>query len=687
MLTVLSIACAEPPKLPDSPLVPPRRYQQSASTPRSQPTSSLEGKNISLADIGYTKGVTIQWPASSQNLYFQIDGRSVVPEESYLELPIEASLVLSEKPLVKVMVNDSAAAAFLLKTGEQTPSFRVPIKEGWINPGDEFLKVTVSVHLPLYDVYCNEATARALWVTIPSSAYLHLALKEGEGPLTISQFLAALKGDKKVILGVSEQPSLTEAQGAIWIYAFLKREMGDEASITGREFRDLKSWLDSSLESHSIVIAEGVFGGEADESPQLRLIEKKTLRGKTRSTLVITGKDSARMMNGVKAFLEEDVRKSAFGDFLIVQGTEPYVAEKEPEKERIALKELGVPTFSAEAGGPMRFNFFFSLAHFPKIPKDLAFVLSGHHTPVNANKETVSLVVYLNDLFVKSFSLTGDQIDGFYVHLPSHLLKRENSLGVEFSYLPSDERCKQGVILSQFKGTIDDTSYFDGTGERETAALFEDLPWCIRASSCEMFSRSLPTLEEVQIAGNLLSLYWKTRVGKEIYPPLRVGWLSPEEKKDLIAVLSLKDLELLEFSPPLVPHDAFRVRDYGTGRVLWSLKGGVPLGVLELFRNDGRNILLGTYVGGDGKQALLTFLSSLGQGGSFLGLKGNIALSDGKGNLYSFQEKELKIEYPTVKLPQTFWQKYKISLFVMAWLLLGSFTLFLAFRSRREART
>ena len=110
----------------------------------------------------------------------------------------------------------------------------------------------------------------------------------------------------------------------------------------------------------------------------------------------------------------------------------------------------------------------------------------------------------------------------------------------------------------------------------------------------------------------------------------------------------------------------------------------MPLGIIEVFEDNDRNILLGTYVGEDGEDKLIGFLDYLGRENRFLGLSGNVALGDGTGNMYAFQEKEFKVEYPTPTFGAELWERYRLKAFIVSWLLLVVFTLYVYFRFQRR---
>ena len=151
-----------------------------------------------------------------------------------------------------------------------------------------------------------------------------------------------------------------------------------------------------------------------------------------------------------------------------------------------------------------------------------------------------------------------------------------------------------------------------------------------------------------------------------------------------MAVLSPADLDSIGLLPPLLPFGNLKIIDYRTEKIIWGLEDKVPIGIIESFEDDGRNILLGTYIGEDGKDRLIGFLDYLGKENRFLGLSGNVALGDGTGNMYAFQEKEFKVEYPTQTFGAELWQRYRLKAFIVSWLLLVILTLYIYFRFQRR---
>lgn len=652
---------------------------------------SISYRTFSLSDIGYTKGISLRGTSASHDFYVPLSNPKIVSGGSFIRLEMEFSPVLPGESLLRVDVNDNSASTFSLGNEKSRSVFKIPIQRSWIRPDDETIKITVSADQFISEDFRYEVSA--LWANILPSSFIQIA-SEGErnGKPGISNFLFLLNDEKRVTLAIPKIPSAEEAESAVWIYAFLKRELGDEGAINIVEFinRDIESWVPFILGNNLIIIGKGISVGRQTEVPDIRLIESDVAlpdnEQQTRRILLITGENDDQVQRSASGFLEEGIRNSSFGNSLFIKKRiELYEGEdgSVPQKRKISLRELGFSRFAAEGMGKKRMDVFFSLGSFPQLPKNLNFVIFGEHTPVDREIGSGFLNVYINGSLIKSFDLEGEDMDGLYVPIPSYLIGRENTLGIEFSYLPLREGSENSA--GGFKGVVYSTSYLEAKGEETAEALFEHLPWFLLDPDFQIYFKSPPGFENIEVAGELLYLLWKTHAGKEIYPRAVIGQF-PQEG-NLMAVLSPSDLEALGLLPPLLPVGNLRVIDYRTQQIIWGVEDGMSLGIIEVFKDRERNILLGTFAGEDGKRRLIGFLDLLGEENNFLSMGGNIALGDGAGNMYAFKEEELKIEYPKPELLTAFWEQYRLVAFICAWLLLVSFTVFIYFRfQRRVAR-
>jgi hypothetical protein len=651
--------------------------------------NGVEYRAISLSDIGYSMELTLQGVNSSHTFYFPIpDAKTIIPEGSVIELKAEFSPALPKGSSLRVTVNNNPAHTFVLKGDEQELTFSIPMEKGWIKPGDKFIGITVSAH-PLVEGNFRYSVSD-LWVNVLPSSFVNFAFYNRlEGPLNISEFYHFLKGQKRVTIAIPGLPSAEEAASAIWVYSFLKKEMPEDSIINIVEFlsRNVESWVPYILETNLIIIGKGIEYGREIEAPNLRLIVGKQAasdgKEETKRVLLITGENDDLVQRSTRGFLEDVVRNSSFGEVLFVKKRIKLPEENgsDREKQKFSLKELGFLPFQAEGIGKKRVDIAFSLGLYPRLPKNVSFTVFGEHTPVDSKEARGFLNIYLNGFLAESLELHDGKIDGLYMTLPSYLLGRENTLGIEFSYLPINRDGRKS--LGDFRGTVYDTSYIQVSGNDESEALFEYLPWILTNPGFQVYFRSPPTFEDIKTAGELLYLVWQTQSGKEVYPQVITGELPREGS--LIAVLSPADLDALGLLPPLLPFGNLKIIDYRTEKIIWGLEDKVPLGIIEVFEDNDRNILLGTYIGEDGKNRLIGFLDYLGKENRFLGLRGNVALGDGMGNMYAFQEKEFKVEYPTQTFGAELWQRYRLKAFIVSWLLLVVFTLYIYFRFQRRA--
>lgn len=646
----------------------------------------IEYRAISLSDIGYSGELTLQGVNSSHTFYFPItNAETIIPAGSVIELKVEFSPAFPKRSFLRVMVNSNLAYTFILGD-ELRSTFRIPIEEGWISSGDKFIKITVSAH-PLMEKGFRYSVSD-LWVNVLPSSYVNVAFYNGlEEPLNISGFFSFLKGEKRVTIAIPSLPSAEEAASAIWVYSYLKKEMAEDAIINVVEFlsRDVESWVPYILETNLVIIGKGITYGRALETPNLKLIEDKQIvsdgKEEIKRVLLITGENDDLVQRSARGFLEDAIRDSSFGDALFVKKRIKLPEESgfNSEKQKLSLKELGFFPFQVEGVGKKRIDMAFSLGTYPRLPKNVNFIVFGEHTPVKSGEGRGFLNIYLNGFLAESVKLSDDKIDGHRIALPSYLLGRENTLGIEFSYLPLNENSAK---LNDFRGAIYDTSYIQASGRDGAEALFEYLPWILTSFGFQIYFRSSPTFEDIKIAGELLYLLWQTQGGKEVYPKVITEKLPREG--NLMAVLSPADLDSLGLLPPLLPFGNLKIIDYRTEKIIWGLEDKVPLGMIEVFEDEDRNILLGTYIGEDGKKRLLSFLDFLGKENRFLGLNGNIALGDGMGNIYAFQEKEFKVEYPTSTFGAELWQRHRLTGFIISWLLLIIFTLYIYLRFQRR---
>jgi hypothetical protein len=631
-------------------------------------SESVKHIKIHLSDIGYKTPLVLEGRRASYSFFFPLEGKEVVPDESFLEINTESSPVLSKDSIIKVSINDVSVFSSFLTSSPNT--LHIPLHSLSLDPRNDFIKVTVSVIQYITKDPCYDISTESLWTNILPSSFIKLALKK-ESNLSISRFIPSLKEEGKVVIGIPKSRSLSEAKGTIWLYSFLKGELGEEGIVKIEEFGDIESWMSTLSEKHAVVITKRPNNKETHRG--IRLIQRNGSH-----ILLLEGENEKQVEESVAGFLREDIRESAFGDMLFINRLdESYLGQKD-QISKVSLSKLGLSDFEMEGIDKKQANVYLNLGLYPRKPKELRLILYGAHTPLDTEKALLN--VYLNKHLIKSIPLKDGNINGLVIPLPSYLISKENSIGLEISYTPP--YCKADS-LEEFKCEIYGTSYLEAVGSKKVETTFEDIPWLLNPYFV-IFFKNPPSKKDIEVAGKLLYLIWQSQGENRTYPEILTGELPPGIH-NVVAVLSPSALKQLGLSPPLLPstEGLIRIYDHGKEKVIWEVENTTPFGILEVFRDAGRNILLATYTG-NREEELVNFLEYLSEGKRFSSLDGNIAIGDGKRIFLNFRGEEVNIEYPEKERLSLFWERYRFLIFAIAWLVLSIFCIFLYFRFRRE---
>ncbi|GIW48108.1 MAG: hypothetical protein KatS3mg078_1985 [Deltaproteobacteria bacterium] len=629
-------------------------------------SESVKHIKIHLSDIGYKTPLVLEGRRASYSFFFPLDGKEVVPDESFLEINTESSPVLSKDSIIKVSINDVPVFSSYITSSPNT--LRIPLPS--LDRRNDFVKVTVSVLQYITKDPCYDISTESLWTNILPSSFIKLALKK-ESNLSISRFIPSLKEEGKVVIGIPELRSLSEAKGAIWIYSFLKGELGEEGIVRIEEFGDLENWMSALSEKHAVVITKRPNNKETH--PSIRLIQRNGSH-----ILLLEGENEKQVEESVAGFLREDIRETALGDFLLIKSLDESYLSGKNKISKVSLSKLGLSDFEMEGIDRKQANVYLNLGLYPSKPKELRLILYGAHTPLDTARALLN--IYLNKHLIKSIPLKDGSINGLVITLPSYLIRKENSVGLEISYSPP--YCKADS-LEEFKCEIYGTSYLEAVGTKRVETTFEDIPWLLNPHFV-IFFKNPPSKKDIEVAGKLLYLIWQSQGENRVYPEVVTGELPPSIH-NVVAVLSPSELKQLGLSPPLLPSTEgfIRIYDHGKKKVIWKVENTIPFGILEVFREAGRGILLATYTG-DGGEELVNFLKYLSEGKRFSSLYGNIAIGDGKRIFFNFRGEEVNIEYPEQERLSLFWERYRFLIFAIAWLVLSIFCIFLYFRFRRE---
>jgi len=415
-------------------------------------------KEISLKDIGYQKDIVLYGITPAQTLFFPVPRGGIDFQNSYFELHMSVSTILSDYSNIKISVNDVPVYTAFIRNVSTNPIIKIPLNEVKLEDlmmsEKPLLKIEVGGYLDITDDRCRDLATQGLWMVIKQKSKLVLNYSE-QLKNTIADFFT----DKfeRILILTPKRMNPNLAGSIMWINTRLLDLIKSE-NITYSSFEEIDP---SKIQNYSHVIAIG----KTDELMSLPVpfsIERGEISNQAKQTftpddgvlfvrlfggtkvLYVTGDNDKSVQKSSAAIVNPKQFVKLLSNFSLVRYIEPFkIKSFVGNKYKLTLDELGFERIQTKGIGSLRITMFISELELAKYIGSVDFYLYSKYTPVKQTFQNGFINVYLNDVLVESKRLdqTGT-INGLMVSLPKYLFKKMNTFEIEFSYFPDEGECR-----------------------------------------------------------------------------------------------------------------------------------------------------------------------------------------------------------------------------------------------------
>jgi hypothetical protein len=117
-------------------------------------------KEISLKDIGYQKDIVLYGITPAQTLFFPVPRGGIDFQNSYFELHMSVSTILSDYSNIKISVNDVPVYTAFIRNVSTNPIIKIPLNEVKLEDlmmsEKPLLKIEVGGYLNITDDRCRD---------------------------------------------------------------------------------------------------------------------------------------------------------------------------------------------------------------------------------------------------------------------------------------------------------------------------------------------------------------------------------------------------------------------------------------------------------------------------------------------------------------------------------------------------
>ena len=672
--------------------------------------SAQNSKEISLKDIGYQKDIVLYGITPAQTLFFPVPRGGIDFQNSYFELHMSISTILSDYSNIKISVNDVPVYTAFIRNVSANPIIKIPLSEVKLEDlmisEKPLLKIEVGGYLNITDDRCRDLATQGLWMVIKQRSKLILNYSE-QLKNTIADFFS----DKfeRILILTPKRLNPNIAGSTMWLNTRLIDLVKSENIIYG-SFEEVDPMRIKNF-THVIAI------GKTDELMSLPVpfsIERTEIinQAKQKFTsddgvlfvksydgtkiLYVTGDNDKSVQKAAAAIVNPKQFVKLLSNFSLVRYIEPFkIKSFVGNKYRLSLDELGFERIQTKGIGSLRITMFISELELAKYIGSVDFYLYSKYTPVKQTFQNGFINVYLNDVLVESKRLdqTGT-INGLMVSLPKYLFKKMNTFEIEFSYFPDEGECRDD--LTQFVGEVYSYSYFDISAENVgKASNFSNFPNAFLTNTYVVFQSS-PLPEHIQAASSIVNAIQKISKQEQYFPPIMsfAEMFATMENSNNNYIVVSSDVRYNKESFEYLPLDLsenFKIISSSTKQVMFEYSDNMPIAVMQLTKTlTTNNVLLVSSYGQEGKSYLVKLADQFSQ--RIGTIDGNVAIMSGADYPLVFKTAEAldKVFYttePVKKEPLKIrWDNFKYVWIILAWVIIIGLSILLYTRSRRGVR-
>jgi Bacterial cellulose synthase subunit len=557
-------------------------------------------------------------------------------------------------------------------TSDTTFRVEIPLSEKYLQEDGRFIKLKITAKLAASADNCKDIDNPALWVSIKNSSYLSFFSKNVIG------YQRSLKEWIQEFTSVytPKQADLNDITCGAVVYAILKQRQGLEIYTSQYTVADSLPY--------------GIIVGSIDKLPySVRQVIPSIGKGQglitlarvttglgLRTVLVVTGADETGFKKSINFLVNNRRISSAFSEKVLIDEAIPsYSSVENASPLVVTLESLGGVPAMMEGVGALRTKYNFSLSEFNAIPDKLVFHLESFFSTLKSiDRGFVN--IYLNQNLVYNGSLSNRTNFIEDISLQTHMLRKFNSLEVEFRMHPGTNICIDGFAnFFAFVNVKNSTLTFTGEKENRFYSFF-NFPAEFRKVPTKILVS--PSLLQTDLSSSLGELIYQINAPfnanyiRMILPPLvSSAKTSMDDVKgfNIIGLLNKQDPFIKNFSSlPVNYLKDFQLYKDVKGQVNYSYNDFSNSGMAQIFREKGSTFLMITALGSDStnKNAFESVIKNFSTQLAEIQSNVCIANSSGRSN-YFFKAPEDSdiVSYGggDSKLSEI-WEKYK-------WILLG----------------
>ncbi|MGB9664643.1 MAG: cellulose biosynthesis cyclic di-GMP-binding regulatory protein BcsB [Ignavibacteria bacterium] len=663
-----------------------------------------------MKDIGYQKDIVLYGITPAQTLFFPVPREGIDFQNSYFELHMSISTILSDYSNIKISVNDVPVYTAFIKNVSANPIIKIPLNEVKLEDlmmsEKPLLKIEVGGYLNITDDRCRDLATQGLWMVIKQKSKLVLNYSE-QLKNTIADFFSDKFENILILTPKRLNPNL--AGSILWLNSRLLDLVKSE-NIVYSSFEEVDP---SKIKSFSHVLAIG----KIDELMSLPVpfsVEKTEIVNQAKQQfttedgilfvkyydgtklLYVTGDNDKAVQKSAAAIVNPKQFVKLLSNFSLVRYIEPFkIKSFVGNKYKLTLDELGFERIQTKGIGSLRITMFISELELAKYIGSVDFYLYSKYTPVKETFLNGFINVYLNDVLVESKRLDqSGTINGLLVSLPKYLFKKMNTFEIEFSYFPDEGECRDD--LTQFVGEIYSYSYFDVTSESMgKASNFSNFPNAFLTNTYVVF-QSNPLPEHIQAASSIVNAIQKISKQEQYFPPIMsfAEMFATMENSNNNYIVVSSDVRYNKESFEYLPLDLsqnFKIISSSTKQVMFEYSDNMPIAVMQLTKTlTSNNVLLVSSYGQEGKGYLVKLADQFSQ--RIGTIDGNVAIMSGADYPLVFKTAEAldKVFYTTETVQKEpvriRWDKFKYIWIILAWVIIIGLSILLYTRSRRGVR-
>lgn len=380
------------------------------------PAVSAAPRSLSLADMGFNKGVVLQGQAGEATFFFPVPADTKITTAN-VNVRYSASSLLGKHSNLRVLVNGVPRQAVSLYRESGAPieaNLLVPLSADDLRKA--FVEVAVRANFLVTDDHCIDERAHAGFVSVLPTSTVSF---ETEGvPATIRGFVDALP---RTIAIATERAAGESAMLAAW-------RVGHAMQRSGRTVRFVDDLANADIVLASRSALAAISADKLDES-----------------AVAVIGAGARRMLAVTEPFNTDAITSHWLPLLLDVRATQSTFKEADSANPTIALSNFGLRQGLREVTTSAEWAFQLVDADLPprKAPKSLHLDLVAAELP---SGRPWNLFIYLNDVLAYTQRISGGPHPiGLDVALPRNELTGRYAIRIGVARHGDEGECRRHV--------------------------------------------------------------------------------------------------------------------------------------------------------------------------------------------------------------------------------------------------